>query len=197
LEQLVGLDRFGKKKAENLLQALEVAKTRDLPSFLFAIGIPNTGKTTTKVLASTFGSLEGVMNATREQLLGVKDVGEIVADSILGYFQDDENRRAIERMLAAGVNPQIEQTDAIAAVDSPFFGKVVVLTGTLTRMGRDEATKLLERAGAKVTGSVSKKTDFVIAGEAAGSKLTKAQELGIPVLTDEVEWLKMLGIEVE
>jgi DNA ligase (NAD+) len=100
-------------------------------------------------------------------------------------------------MLAAGVNPQMEQTDAIAAVDSPFFGKVIVLTGTLTRMGRDEATKLLERAGAKVTGSVSKKTDFVIAGEAAGSKLTKAQELGIPVLTDEVEWLKMLGIEVE
>lgn len=195
LEQLVGLDRFGKKKAENLLAAIETCKTRDLASFLFALGIPNTGKTTTKVLASTFGSLEGVMAATKEQLLGVKDVGEIVADSIVGYFADVERQQAISRMLAAGVAPTVEATGTMAAIDSPFFGKVVVLTGTLQRMSRDEASKLLERAGAKVTGSVSKKTDFVIAGEAAGSKLTKAQELGVTVLTDEAEWLRMLGVE--
>lgn len=197
LEQLVGLDRFGVKKAENLLAALEVCKTRDLASFLFALGIPNTGKTTTKVLAATFRSLEGVMAATTEQLLGVKDVGGIVAESITGYFADADNRAAIARMLAAGVAPTVEEDGGMAAVDSPFFGKVVVLTGTLTRMGRDEATKLLERAGAKVTGSVSKKTDYVIAGEAAGSKLAKARELGVAVLDDEVEWLRMLGVDAE
>jgi DNA ligase (NAD+) len=197
LDQLVGLERFGTKKAENLLAALEACKSRDLPSFLFALGIPNTGKTTTKVLAQTFGSLEAVMAATHEQLLGVKDVGDIVADSIVSFFAEPANDAAIRRMLAAGVAPTVEEEAGLAAVDSPFFGKVVVLTGTLTHMGRDEATKLLERAGAKVTGSVSKKTDFVIAGESAGSKLTKAQELGIPVLTDEVEWLNMLGVTVE
>jgi DNA ligase (NAD+) len=195
LEQLVTLERFGQKKAENLMQAIAQSKTKDLASFLFALGIPNTGKTTTKVLAQTFRSLEGVMGATKEQLLGVKDVGEIVADSIIGYFAEANHQAAIAKMVAACVAPRMED-EGEATVNSPFFGKVVVLTGTLTHMGRDEATKLLERAGAKVTGSVSKKTDYVIAGEAAGSKLAKAQELGIPVLQDETVWLNMLGIKI-
>ncbi|RTE00180.1 NAD-dependent DNA ligase LigA, partial [Paenibacillus whitsoniae] len=193
-DDLVKLDRFGEKKARNLLDALEKSKTRDLASFLNALGIPNSGKTTTKVLADHYRSLPALMAATPEELITLPDVGGIVADSIYTFFRDPVMVSSIERMLAAGVNPVAEEAPVVAASeDNPFFGKTVVLTGTLSTMGRDECAKKLEALGAKVTGSVSKKTDIVIAGESAGSKLTKAQDLGIRIIDDEQELLRMLG----
>jgi DNA ligase (NAD+) len=193
-EDLVKLDRFGEKKARNLLDALEKSKSRDLASFLYALGIPNSGKTTTKVLADYYRSLTKIMAATPEELIGLPDVGGIVAESIYSFFRDPVMVSSIERMLAAGVNPIAEEPAVVlASPDNPFFGKTVVLTGTLSTMGRDECAKKLEALGAKITGSVSKKTDIVIAGESAGSKLTKAQELGIRVIEDEQELLQLLG----
>ncbi|MFC0216166.1 NAD-dependent DNA ligase LigA [Paenibacillus chartarius] len=193
-DDLIKLDRFGEKKANKLLDAIEKSKTRDLASFLNALGIPNTGQTTTKVLADHFRSLDAVMNASTEELLTIHDVGSIVAESIYNYFRDPIVQGNIQRMLQAGVAPRSEEPRAAAASpDNPFFGKTVVLTGTLPTMSRDEAAKKLEALGAKVSGSVSKKTDFVIAGESAGSKLTKAQELGIRIIDDENELRSMLG----
>lgn len=192
-DQLVQLERFGEKKANKLLEAIEKSKRRDLASFLFALGIPNTGKTTTKALADHFGSLEAVMRATREELTALHDIGEIVADSIVGFFRDPVMQSSISRMLAAGVQPVAEARTAPVNTDNPFYGKTVVLTGTLTSLSRDEAAKLLEAAGAKIASSVSKKTDFVIAGENAGSKLTKAQELGIRIVNNEEEMMKLLN----
>lgn len=193
LEQLMGLNRFGEKKASNLLAALEKSKTRDLPAFLFALGIPNTGKTTTKALAEHFGTLENIMQASEEELVAIQDVGAIVADSIVTYFADPINRASIDRMLELGVKPQTVEQPAEVNTDSIFYGKTVVLTGSLQLLTRDEATAKLEACGAKVTGSVSKKTDLVIAGEKAGSKLAKAEQLGIPVITDENELIRLLN----
>jgi DNA ligase (NAD+) len=190
-EDLIALERFGEKKANNLLAALEKSKSCELASFLFALGIPNTGKSTTKDLAAQFGSLEAVMAATREQLLAVPDVGDIVADSILQAFSDEAMRSSIATMLAAGVAPRSVTNRPPTDSGHPLFAKTVVLTGTLSSCSRDEAQRLLEAVGAKVSGSVSKKTDFVIAGEAAGSKLEKAQQLGVPVL-DEATFLQMI-----
>ncbi|GFZ98009.1 DNA ligase 2 [Paenibacillus marchantiophytorum] len=193
-DDLVKLDRFGEKKARNLLDALEKSKSRDLASFLYALGIPNSGKTTTKVLADYYRSLTKIMAAAPEELIGLPDVGGIVAESIHSFFRDPVMVSSIERMLAAGVNPIAEEPAVVlASPDNPFFGKTVVLTGTLSTMGRDECAKKLEALGAKITGSVSKKTDIVIAGESAGSKLTKAQDLGIRIIEDEQELVRMLG----
>lgn len=191
-DDLIKLQRTGEKKANKLLEAFEKSKGRDLPSFLFALGISNTGKTTTKVLADYFGSLYALMAATPEELTTLPDIGGIVAESIVSFFADPVMRRSVERMQAAGINPIVERSAAPVNTDHVFFGKTVVLTGTLATLGRDEAAKRLEALGAKVTGSVSKKTDFVIAGEAAGSKLTKAQELGIRIIDDETELLRLL-----
>ena len=193
-DDLIKLPRFGEKKAKKLLEAIEASKTRDLSSFLFALGIPNTGKTTTKVLADHFGSLENIMAADAEQLTALPDIGGIVADSIVTFFNDPDMIKSIERMLLAGVKPKAEEAPQPANEDHPLFGKTVVLTGTLSSMSRDEASKKLAALGAKVTGSVSKKTDLVIAGENAGSKLAKARELGIPVIENEEEMLKLLGM---
>ncbi|MFC5448719.1 NAD-dependent DNA ligase LigA [Paenibacillus aestuarii] len=193
-EDLVKLVRFGDKKARNLLDALDKSKTRDLASFLYALGIPNSGKTTTKVLADHYRSLAKLMEATPEELITLPDIGGIVADSIYTFFRDPVMVSSIERMLASGVSPVAEEPAVIqASPDNPFFGKTVVLTGTLSTMGRDECAKKLEALGAKVTGSVSKKTDIVIAGESAGSKLTKARDLGIRIIEDEQELLQLLG----
>ncbi|WP_199616651.1 NAD-dependent DNA ligase LigA [Paenibacillus alkalitolerans] len=195
-DDLVSLERFGEKKAQKLLEAIEKCKTRDLASFLYALGIPNTGKTTTRMLADHYRGLEPLMHATAEELVGLPDVGGIVAESIHGFFADPLNRESIARMLSAGVSPTVEEAGAALAEnaeDSPFFGKTVVLTGTLQSMSRDDAAKRLESLGAKVAGSVSKKTDFVIAGESAGSKLAKARDLGVTVIDNEDEFLRMLG----
>ncbi|WP_372637479.1 NAD-dependent DNA ligase LigA [Cohnella sp.] len=194
LEQLVGLQRFGEKKASNLLDALEKSKSRGLASFLNALGIPNTGKATTKMLADHFGDLDRLMAAEVEELIGLPDVGGIVAESIYQYFRDPLNQSSIARMRELGVKAEAAAPPAASADAShPLFGKTVVLTGTLTLMTRDEAAKKLEALGAKVSGGVSKKTDLVIAGESAGSKLTKARDLGVPVLEDEEELVRLLG----
>lgn len=194
-DDLVKLERFGEKKASNLLAAIEKSKSRDLAAFLNALGIPNTGKATTKTLADHYGDLDQLMAAEAEDLTALPDVGGIVAESIAGFFRDPVNQDSIARMRAAGVRAEAERPAAETAdAGHPLFGKTVVLTGTLTRMTRDEASKRLEALGAKVSGSVSKKTDLVIAGESAGSKLTKARELGVPVLEDEEEMLRLLGL---
>lgn len=191
-EQLIKLERFGEKKANNLLKAIEESKGRDLASFLYALGIPNTGKSTTKVLADHFRDLDKIMNATVEELTELPDIGGIVAESIVSFFADPFMQAGIHKMLSLGVEAKPPQ-QAAPVTDSFFSGKTVVLTGTLHQLGRDEATARLEALGAKVTGSVSKKTDLVIAGEKAGSKLAKAQELGIPVIEDEDELIKLLN----
>ncbi len=193
-EDLVKLQRFGEKKATNLLVALEKSKSRELAPFLNALGIPNTGKATTKMLAEHFGDLDRIMTAEIEELTGLPDVGGIVAESIYNYFRDPLTQESIARMRALGVKAEVARSAAADAdANHPLFGKTVVLTGTLTVMTRDEASQRLEALGAKVSGSVSKKTDLVIAGESAGSKLTKARDLGIPVLEDQEELLRLLG----
>ncbi|MGN7359358.1 NAD-dependent DNA ligase LigA [Paenibacillus sp. SAF-054] len=194
-EDLVKLDRFGEKKANNLLDSLEKSKSRDLASFLFALGIPNTGKSTTKMLAEHFRDLHAVMNATVEELVALPDVGGIVADSIAGFFADPFMMTGIEKMLSLGVEAKAPEAPRVISTDSFFSGKTVVLTGTLHQLTRDEAAERLEALGAKVTGSVSKKTDLVIAGEKAGSKLAKAQQLGIQVIEDEDEFIRLLNAE--
>ncbi|GGF91071.1 NAD-dependent DNA ligase LigA [Paenibacillus abyssi] len=192
-DDLINLERFGDKKARKLIEAFEKSKERDLAAFLFALGIPNTGKATTKMLADHYRSLDALMAAEPEELVGLPDVGAIVADSIAGFFRDPIIKSSIERMRSLGVKAEAEQPAAISQ-DSVFSGKTVVLTGTLSQMTRDEAAKRLEALGAKVSGSVSKKTDYVIAGESAGSKLVKARELGVTVIEDETELLKLLGL---
>ena len=188
-EQLVALDRFGNKKAQNLLDAIEKSKTRPLSAFLFALGIPNVGSKTAKDLAKRFGTLSAVRAATREELLAIPDVGGIVAESILSFFGDRNIASQIDQLLAYGVSPQSEQA---ANTASPIAGKTIVLTGTLPTLGRREAEALIEQNGANAAGSVSKKTDYVLYGESAGSKLDKARELGIPLLT-EAEFLSLIG----
>lgn len=190
-ERLVPLERFGPKKAQNLIDALEKSKRRPLSAFLFALGIPNVGVKTARDLARRFGTLAAVRAAGREELLAIDDVGDIVADSILDFFGDPSISAQVDALLAHGVDPQPE---AAAGVDSPLAGRTVVVTGTLSSMGRREAEALIERLGGRAAGSVSKKTDYVLAGESAGSKLDRARALGIPVL-DEAAFYKLIGEE--
>ncbi|WP_160032786.1 NAD-dependent DNA ligase LigA [Paenibacillus sp. An7] len=193
-EDIIGLSRFGEKKANNLLQAIEDSKGRDLASFLYALGIPNTGKSTTRMLAEHYRDLHRIMDASVEELVELPDVGQIVAESIVTFFQDPFVRASIEKMLSLGVEAKAPEEPQAVVTDSFFSGKTVVLTGTLHKLTRDEATERLEALGAKVTGSVSKKTDLVIAGEKAGSKLAKAQQLGIDTIEDEDELIRLLQL---
>ncbi|WP_312460639.1 NAD-dependent DNA ligase LigA, partial [Proteiniclasticum sp.] len=187
-EDLLSLDKVKDKKAENLLSAIDASRERPLHAFLYSLGIPNVGISTARDLEAKFKTLEEVMKATKEELLQVPDVGEIVAESILNFFQSEEIREEIGKLLQY-VTLQYEET---VVTESPFTGKTVVLTGTLTQFTRKDAEERLLTLGAKVTSSVSKKTDFVIYGEEAGSKLTKAESLGVKTLT-EAEFLKMSG----
>ena len=187
-EQLAALDRFGEKKAENLVSAIAASRSRPLDRFIFAIGIPNVGRKTARDLAARFGSLEALEKAGREELLSIDEVGEIVADSILGYFADPLCREELEALLASGVTPAWDE----APVGQALAGKTVVVTGTLPTLSRKQAEDLIVQNGGKAAGSVSKKTSFVVAGEAAGSKLSKARELGIPVV-DEAAFLALLA----
>jgi DNA ligase (NAD+) len=195
-DDLIGLERFGERKANKLLEAFEKSKSRELSAFLFALGIPNTGKSTTRMLADHYGNLDAIMAATAEELIELPDVGGIVADSIVTFFNDPIVLTSIGRMRALGVKAEAEQK-LVVREDSVFSGKTVVLTGTLPTLSRDEAALKLEACGAKISGSVSKKTDFVIAGDKAGSKLTKARDLGITVIEDEAELLRLLGEAAE
>lgn len=190
-EQLTALDRFGDKKAQNLLEALEASKSRPLSAFLFALGIPNVGSKTAKDLEKAFGSLEAVRACTKDALLSIPDIGEVVADSILTFFRDPSISDQIDRLLAYGVSPNVAGMSETPGVLS---GLTVVVTGTLASLSRKEIETLIEEYGGKASGSVSRKTSFVVAGENAGSKLAKAQELLIPVLT-ETEFLERIGYE--
>ncbi|MDB5750120.1 MAG: ligC [Ramlibacter sp.] len=183
LGNLVDLERMGEKSAQNLLAGLEQSKTASLPRFLFGLGIRHVGESTARELARHFGKLDGIMEASVEQLLAVPDIGPIVAESVHAFFQQPHNREVIEQLRACGVHwPEGEPA---VQTPKPLAGKTVVLTGTLTTLSRDEAKDMLEAAGAKVAGSVSKKTDYVVAGAEAGSKLDKALALGLTVLDEE------------
>ncbi len=189
LDDLASLDRMAEKSAQNVLDALEKSKSTTLNRFLFGLGIRHVGEATAKDLARHFGTLDAIMAASVEQLLEVRDVGPVVAESIHTFFAQPHNREVVQQLRACGVHWE----EGAPAEKAPqiLAGKTVVLTGTLPTMGRDEAKELLEAAGAKVSGSVSKKTSYVVAGAEAGSKLTKAQELGVPVL-DEAGMLALL-----
>ncbi|MFE8114885.1 NAD-dependent DNA ligase LigA [Brenneria goodwinii] len=192
---LTGLDRMGPKSAQNLANALEKAKNTTLARFLYALGIRDVGEATAANLAAHFGSLDALFAADEEALQEVSDVGTVVATHVRHFLEEEHNQQVIRELTDPdGINIHWPAPTVVKAeeIDSPFAGKTLVLTGSLSILSRDEAKDRLTALGAKVSGSVSKKTDMVIAGEAAGSKLTKAQELGIPVI-DEAEMIRLLG----
>jgi DNA ligase (NAD+) len=196
LTSLASLDRMAEKSAQNLLDALEKSKQTTLPRFIFGLGIRHVGEATAKALAKHFGKLDGIMGVTAEdapsteRLAEVDDVGPIVAESIHTFFQQPHNREVVEQLRACGVH--WEEGEPAERAPQPFSGKTFVITGTLPTLSRDEAKDMVEAAGGKVAGSVSKKTDYVVAGAEAGSKLTKAQELGVTVI-DEAALVALLA----
>ena len=187
-QDYMGLQGFGERRINNLMAAIERSKDCTLGAFIFAIGIPNVGAKTAKDLARRFGTIEALRSATVEQLTEVPDVGEIVARSIVEFFADPSIATQVDRLLAHGVKPRPEEVQK----DSPISGKTIVVTGTLEKLDRRQAEALIESLGGKAAGSVSKKTDYVLAGESAGSKLTKARELGVRVLNEQ-EFFELIG----
>jgi DNA ligase (NAD+) len=190
LASLASLDRMADKSAKNLIEALEKSKQTTLPRFVFGLGIRHVGEATAKALALHFGKLDAIMDATEAQLLEVNDVGPIVAQSIRTFFEQPHNREVVEQLRACGVTWQEGEPAAVAF--RPLSGKTFVITGTLPNLSRDEAKDKIEAAGGKVAGSVSKKTDYVVAGAEAGSKLLKAQDLGVAII-DEAALLLLLS----
>ena len=182
-EKLISLDRMGEKSVDNLLNAIENSKQSSLDKVIFALGILNVGKKAGKILAEKYLNLSNLMNATLDELVNLDDVGQITAESILDYLSDENNIKFINDLIKVGMNPQYEVQEV--NTDNIFAGKTVVLTGKLVELTRNEAKEYLEKYGAKVTGSVTSKTDLVIAGEKAGSKLAKAEQLGIRVINEE------------
>jgi DNA ligase (NAD+) len=190
MEQLAALERMGDKSAENLVEALKKSKSTTLERFLFALGIREVGVATAQTLARQFGTLDNIKDADTETLQAVPDVGPVVADSIHHFFRQKHNLEVLDKLLDADIIwPKVAVPQAS---EQTLSGKTFVLTGTIATMTRDEAKQRLHAMGAKVSGSVSKKTDYVVAGSEAGSKLTKAQELGVEVL-DEEALLKLIG----
>lgn len=187
-QDYMGLQGFGERRINNLMAAIERSKDCTLGAFIFAIGIPNVGAKTAKDLARRFGTIEALRSATVEKLTEVPDVGEIVARSIVEFFADPSIATQVDRLLAHGVKPRPEEVQQ----DSPISGKTIVVTGTLEKLDRRQAEALIESLGGKAAGSVSKKTDYVLAGESAGSKLTKARELGVRVLNEQ-EFFELIG----
>ena len=192
LDQLLTIERMGKKSAQNFLDGLQASKSRDLWRLIHGLGILHVGVGGAKALARSFRSLDEIANASIEQLTGTNDIGEVIARSIHDWFRNPRNQQQIERLRAAGLNfTSTSYSETVSAPDSPLVGKTFVLTGTLPTLKREEAAARIEAAGGKVSGSVSKKTNYLVAGEDAGSKLTKAQELGVAIL-DESALLKLL-----
>jgi len=186
-EEVARLDKMGKKSAENLVAAIEKSKENDLSKLIFALGIRHVGARNAKILSQRFETLDALMQADRETISSVDEIGEIIADSIVRYFEQSQNRETIEKLRSYGLNFKCKEVKK----EGVFSGKTFVLTGTLPTMNRNEASKLITDNGGKVSSSVSKKTDYVLAGEEAGSKLDKANALGISVITEE-EFLNML-----
>ena len=190
-EELIGQGIIGKEKnTDELLKAIEDAKANQPDRLLTGLGIQGVGKATARSLMSHFGTIEKLAGASQEELESVSDIGSISAEAIRSYFAEPDNRRLLEKLLDVGVNMEAEQEEA----GTVFAGKTFVVTGTLPTMGRSEAVALIQKLGGKAAGSVSKKTSYVLAGENAGSKLTKAQQLGIPVISEE-EFLEMTAAE--
>jgi len=183
LEDVASLKKNGKKFASNLINAIEKSKTQDLFHLITALGIRQVGTKAAKVLAKKYKTMDNLQNANFESLSETEDVGEITANNIIEFFMQNQTIDTIEKLKAAGVNMQILSIDENQ--DNRFEGKTFVLTGSLEKYTRNEASELIEKYGGKVSGSVSKKTDYVLAGEDAGSKLTKAQSLGITILTEQ------------
>ena len=188
-EELLTLDKFGEKKAQKLLDAIEKSKECKLYAFIYSLGIPNVGVKTAKDLEKTFKSLDGLKKSTFEELVAINDVGDTVAQCVIDFFKEEKVLSTIDELLELGVNPIYEEKEILS---SPFEGKTVVVTGTLQNFTRSSIKEKLEGLGAKVSGSVSKKTDYVLAGEEAGSKLKKAIDLGVTVIS-EVEFINMIG----
>jgi DNA ligase (NAD+) len=186
-EQLLGLERMGEKSASNLLTAIEASKANSLEKLLFGLGIRHVGAKAAKTLAQSFGSILKLSEATKEDLLAINEIGEKMADSIVTFFDQEEAQELVNELKLAGVNMEYKGTMPISAEESSslFAGKTIVLTGKLEQLSRNEAKDRLEALGANVSGSVSKKTDIVIAGAEAGSKLTKAEQLGIEIWDEE------------
>ena len=191
LEEVASLERMAEKSAQNFLDGLEASKQRDLWRLVFGLGILHVGAGVAKALCRSFRDMDQLMDASEEQLVAIDDVVEVIAASVHHWFGDPENRKLIEVLRKAGLNFESAlYQDAAAA--GPLVGQSLVLTGTLPNLKRHEAAAKIEAAGGKVVGSVSKKTDYLVAGEAAGSKLTKAEKLSIPVI-DEAELLRLCG----
>jgi DNA ligase (NAD+) len=192
--KVANLERMADKSAANLLAAIDASRHTTLSRFIFGLGIRNVGEATAKDLARHFGGLDALMAADAETLMQVPEVGPVVAQSIAQFFAEPHNREVVEQLRAAGVS--WEEAAPQRAQPGALLGKTFVLTGTLPHMPREEAKERIEAAGGKVTGSVSKKTDYVVAGADPGSKFTKAQELGITILGEE-SLLRLLGSEVQ
>ena len=186
-DQLLQLERMGEKSVDNLLEAIQTSKANSLEKLLFGLGIRHVGAKAAKTLAQEFGSMDRLMEVGKEELTNVNEIGDKMADAIVAYFENDEVKELIQELKDAGVNLEYKgpKPVAVSDVDSYFAGKTIVLTGKIERLSRNEAKEKIEMLGGKVTGSVSKKTDLVIAGEEAGSKLTKANELNIEVWDED------------
>ena len=187
-EKLKMLPGFGEKKAENISAAIEQSKSRPLGNFIYALGIPGVGAKTAKDLANTFGSIDALKAAESDALIAIDGIGETLAQNIADYFQDERALYIIARMTDAGVSPVFERQES---KDSAFSGKKIVLTGTLEKFTRKEASDIIEALGGEVVSSVSRNTDYVLAGESPGSKLDKARMLGVAVI-DETEFEKII-----
>jgi DNA ligase (NAD+) len=187
-EQVAALERKGEKSAKKLIENIENSKRNELSRLVFALGIPMIGERAAKILAEHFGSIEAIMDAQTEELVGIHEVGPKVAESITSYFAVPANRERIQKMQRLGVAP----THIPRATGNRLAGKTVVVTGTLTKFSRDEIHKIIEREGGKPSSSVSSKTSYLLAGEAAGSKLEKAKTLGVEVLSED-EFLTLVG----
>jgi len=190
-DQLLQMERMGEKSVDNMLAAIEGSKENSVERLIFGLGIRLVGAKAARVLAEHFGDIDGIMNASEEELTQIDEIGPKMAASIVNYFSLPQSREIIDRLKQAGVNMTYKGARTAEGVDSPFAGKTIVLTGTLAQMSRTEAEEKIALLGGKITGSVSKKTDIVIAGEKAGSKLEKAEKLGITVL-DEAAFLALL-----
>ena len=188
-ENILKLERMGERSADKLLAAIAASKANELDKLLFALGIRHVGAKVARTLAVEFGSMEALLTAEAEQLAAIRDIGAVIAESVVTWLSVPTNRDLLERLAEAGLTMTF--TAPASSEDNPFFGKTLVFTGTMPTLGRAEAKTMAQDVGAKVSGSVSKKTDYVIAGAEAGSKLEKAQALGVTVL-DEAEFLKML-----
>jgi len=189
-EKLIDLDRMGEKSVDNLLTAIENSKNSTLDKVIYALGILNVGKKAAKILSEKYLNLTTLMTATVDELINLPDIGLITAESVIDFLSNEINIKFINDLISIGMNPQYEVQKI--EDDNIFNGKTIVLTGKLVELTRNEAKEYLEKLGAKVTGSVTTKTDLVLAGEKAGSKLVKAEQLGIKVISEE-EFISMLG----